>query len=338
MAKKNEQGFRNSIIKDYSPERIQLLINQRKILDGLSPEQAYRRIMEFYVNAPLFMSTWNFGNEAEWKVFIEELARVRENKKDGFFCYTLAQKLKGPEPDLLLEIVKDRILFGLITFYILKFVSKIPCPINDITEKVMKFIVSKNITWEKGEGEKYSASYRNFWGKANAIYEKREFVEYLISEFDIGDGRDADHTFPRAWANFYIWSTKLYYNGIEEFLPHEENKKSEDQTEVINECIKTDSRVGTKPKDVLSFVSEYIKKMRDAAIKDDEILSKAEEQAANARDKAVAALAAYEEAKKHLEDALMEKQSAEELLAEAQKNAQKSRQDWETVMNAIKVD
>ena len=62
MAKKNEQGFRNSIIKDYSPERIQLLINQRKILDGLSPEQAYRRIMEFYVNAPLFMSTLNFGN------------------------------------------------------------------------------------------------------------------------------------------------------------------------------------------------------------------------------------------------------------------------------------
>lgn len=217
MAKKNEMGFRNDLIKEYTPEQVQELIRQKSVLETLDAEIAYARIMLLLTQFSVYAQQFREFTEKSWLQFVEELARVREKLNDGFSCYSMVEKAGTAEAKKLFSLIENRVIFGVLVYYMAKYILEAGSA-QEFTLKVMKnltFMDSWRVTDLK-EGER-SYAIRNFFGKAVEVFKNREFVTFLMEYYDIKDyGNSRVKDFVITYARFYISLEKMSRENLEE--------------------------------------------------------------------------------------------------------------------------
>ena len=210
MSRKNEMGFRNDLIKEYTPEQVQELIRQKSVLDNMDAETAYARIMLLLTQFSLYAQQFREFTEESWLQFVEELARVREKLNDGFSCYSMVEKIGTGGAKRLFYLVGNRAIFGVLAYNIAKYILEVGSA-QEFTLKVMKnltFMDSWRVTDLK-EGER-SYAIRNFFGKAVEVFKNREFVTFLMEYYDIKDyGSSRVKDFVITYARFYISLEKM---------------------------------------------------------------------------------------------------------------------------------
>ncbi len=216
MSRKNEMGFRNDLIKEYTPEQVQELIRQKSVLDNMDAETAYARIMLLLTQFSLYAQQFREFTEKSWLQFVEELARVREKLNDGFSCYSMVEKIGTEGAKKLFYWIENRAIFGVLAYNIAKYISEAG-PAQEFTLKVMKnltFIDSWRVN-DLREGER-SYAIRNFFGKAMEIFDNREFVTFLMEYYDINDHANSKaKDFVTTYAYFYISIEKISRNNPE---------------------------------------------------------------------------------------------------------------------------
>lgn len=207
MAKKNEMGFRNDLIRECTPEQVQELIRQKSVLETLDAEIAYARIMLLLTQFSVYAQQFREFTEKRWLQFVEELARVREKLNDGFSCYSMVEKVGTAEAKKLFSLVENRAIFGVLVYNMAKYILDGGMK-QEFTLKVMKNLTFQQ-AWEVNRLNERSYAVRNFYGKAVEIFENREFVRYIIDTFDISDTNFKGKEFVSAYANFYISLEKM---------------------------------------------------------------------------------------------------------------------------------
>ena len=203
MSRKNEMGFRNDLIKEYTPEQVQELIRQKSVLDNMDAETAYARIMLLLTQFSLYAQQFREFTEESWLQFVEELARVREKLNDGFSCYSMVEKIGTAGAKKLFSLIGNKAIFGVLAYNIAKYILD-GGPQQEFTLKVMKNLTFLE-AWKVNDPKKMSYAVRNFFGKAVEVFKNKEFVKWLMHKFDISDYTDfKGKDFVSAYANFYI--------------------------------------------------------------------------------------------------------------------------------------
>lgn len=241
MSKKLETGIRSEIVKGYSAEQIHSLIQQKEAMAKMSPEEAYSRLMYLLMEYYIYMAEFGFSDTSQWLDFVEELGRLREQLNDGFFAYSMYERIGGSEAKRLLELLHGRkVLFGIIAYYIVDYIVNNEDNRKKYTINVMDRLAKWTEIWDNSKehnkntvyvpvDSEFSYGMRNFYGKAKAIYKYDEFVKFLIDEFDIKDGKESNHEFVQAWASLYMFLWNIYKTHpiklADEFLPKKEFTK-----------------------------------------------------------------------------------------------------------------
>ena len=241
MSKKLETGIRSEIVKGYSAEQIHSLIQQKEAMAKKSPEEAYSRLMYLLMKYYIYMAEFGFSDTSQWLDFVEELGRLREKLNDGFFAYSMYERIGGSEAKRLLELLHGRkVLFGIIAYYIVDYIVNNEDNRKKYTINVMNRLAKWTEIWDNSKehntntvyvpvDSEFSYGMRNFYGKAKAIYKYDEFVKFLIDEFDIKDGKESNHEFVQAWASLYMFLWNIYKTHpiklADEFLPKKEFTK-----------------------------------------------------------------------------------------------------------------
>ena len=241
MSKKLETGIRSEIVKGYSAEQIHSLIQQKEAMAKKSPEEAYSRLMYLLMKYYIYMAEFGFSDTSQWLDFVEELGRLREQLNDGFFAYSMYERIGGSEAKRLLELLHGRkVLFGIIAYYIVDYIVNNEDNRKKYTINVMNRLAKWTEIWDNSKehntntvyvpvDSEFSYGMRNFYGKAKAIYKYDEFVKFLIDEFDIKDGKESNHEFVQAWASLYMFLWNIYKTHpiklADEFLPKKEFTK-----------------------------------------------------------------------------------------------------------------
>ena len=241
MSKKLETGIRSEIVKGYSAEQIHSLIQQKEAMAKMSPEEAYSRLMYLLMEYYIYMAEFGFSDTSQWLDFVEELGRLREQLNDGFFAYSMYERIGGSEAKRLLELLHGRkVLFGIIAYYIVDYIVNNEDNRKKYTINVMNRLAKWTEIWDNSKehntntvyvpvDSEFSYGMRNFYGKAKAIYKCDEFVKFLIDEFDIKDGKESNHEFVQAWASLYMFLWNIYKTHpimlADDFLPKKEFTK-----------------------------------------------------------------------------------------------------------------
>lgn len=241
MSKKLETGIRSEIVKGYSAEQIHSLIQQKEAMAKMSPEEAYSRLMYLLMEYYIYMAEFGFSDTSQWLDFVEELGRLREQLNDGFFAYSMYERIGGSEAKRLLELLHGRkVLFGIIAYYIVDYIVNNEDNRKKYTINVMNRLAKWTEIWDNSKehntntvyvpvDSEFSYGMRNFYGKAKAIYRYDEFVKFLIDEFDIKDGKESNHEFVQAWASLYMFLWNIYKTHpimlADDFLPKKEFTK-----------------------------------------------------------------------------------------------------------------
>ena len=241
MSKKLETGIRSEIVKGYSAEQIHSLIQQKEAMAKMSPEEAYSRLMYLLMEYYIYMAEFGFSDTSQWLDFVEELGRLREQLNDGFFAYSMYERIGGSEAKRLLELLHGRkVLFGIIAYYMVDYIVNNEDNKKKYTINVMNRLSKWTEIWDNSKehntntvyvpvDSEFSYGMRNFYGKAKAIYKYDEFVQFLIDEFDIKDGKESNHEFVQAWASLYMFLWNIYKTHpiklADEFLPKKEFTK-----------------------------------------------------------------------------------------------------------------
>ncbi len=241
MSKKLETGIRSEIVKGYSAEQIHSLIQKKEAMAKMSPEEAYSRLMYLLVEYYIYMAEFGFSDTSQWLDFVEELGRLREQLNDGFFAYSMYERIGGSEAKRLLELLHGRkVLFGIIAYYIVDYIVNNEDNKKKYTINVMNRLSKWTEIWDNSKehntntvyvpvDSEFSYGMRNFYGKAKAIYRYDEFVKFLIDEFDIKDGKESNHEFVQAWASLYMFLWNIYKTHpimlADDFLPKKEFTK-----------------------------------------------------------------------------------------------------------------
>lgn len=215
MAKKNQYGFRNEVIKDFTPEQINELIQQKKIIEEMNAEDAYKSIMDCLKEWHYYASSVKF-NRTTFLKFVDELARTRQQVKDGFLGYAMAEKIGGSFTKTLLE-KGSFALIGVLAFYMMKYISD-EKPENEFTRQVMVNL-TKDRAWDENNS-KGSYALRNFHGKAMAIFHDEGFVLFLEDEFGITDNTyksSFSKEFVKSWAEMYLCLDEMFKSEPEKF-------------------------------------------------------------------------------------------------------------------------
>lgn len=241
MSKKLETGIRSEIVKGYSAEQIHSLIQMKEAMAKMSPEEAYSRLMYLLMEYYIYMAEFGFSDTSQWLDFVEELGRLREQLNDGFFAYSMYERIGGSEAKRLLELLHGRkVLFGIIAYYIVDYIVNNEDNRKKYTINVMNRLAKWTEIWDNSKehntntvyvpvDSEFSYGMRNFYGKAKAIYRYDEFVKFLIDEFDIKDGKESNHEFVQAWASLYMFLWNIYKTHpimlADDFLPKKEFTK-----------------------------------------------------------------------------------------------------------------
>ncbi len=241
MSKKLETGIRSEIVKGYSAEQIHSLIQQKEAMAKMSPKEAYSRLMYLLMEYYIYMAEFGFSDTSQWLDFVEELGRLREQLNDGFFAYSMYERIGGSEAKRLLELLHGRkVLFGIIAYYIVDYIVNNEDNRKKYTINVMNRLAKWTEIWDNSKehntntvyvpvDSEFSYGMRNFYGKAKAIYKYDEFVQFLIDEFDIKDGKESNHEFVQAWASLYMFLWNIYKTHpimlADDFLPKKEFTK-----------------------------------------------------------------------------------------------------------------
>lgn len=241
MSKKLETGIRSEIVKGYSAEQIHSLIQQKEAMAKMSPEEAYSRLMYLLMEYYIYMAEFGFSDTSQWLDFVEELGRLREQLNDGFFAYSMYERIGGSEAKRLLELLHGRkVLFGIIAYYMVDYIVNNEDNKKKYTINVMNRLSKWTEIWDNSKehntntvyvpvDSEFSYGMRNFYGKAKAIYKYDEFVQFLIDEFDIKDGKESNHEFVQAWASLYMFLWNIYKTHpimlADDFLPKKEFTK-----------------------------------------------------------------------------------------------------------------
>ena len=241
MSKKLETGIRSEIVKGYSAEQIHSLIQQKEAMAKKSPEEAYSRLMYLLMKYYIYMAEFGFSDTSQWLDFVEELGRLREQLNDGFFAYSMYERIGGSEAKRLLELLHGRkVLFGIIAYYMVDYIVNNEDNKKKYTINVMNRLSKWTEIWDNSKehntntvyvpvDSEFSYGMRNFYGKAKAIYRYDEFVKFLIDEFDIKDGKESNHEFVQAWASLYMFLWNIYKTHpimlADDFLPKKEFTK-----------------------------------------------------------------------------------------------------------------
>ncbi len=214
MAKKNSLGFRNEVIKEYTYEQIQELIRQKSVIENLDVRGAYMRIMLLLTQFPLYSEQFVEFTEKSWEQFVEEIARLRERKNDGFICFSMLDQVGGDRVKDLFDLVENKAIFGVIAYNMAKYIQENRQG-QDYTTEVMR-----NLTLMESWSFDYNIrpyAARQFYGKSIQIFSgNRNFTEWLMEKFDINDYRGhRGKEFVRAFAYLYISLEKLYRTNPE---------------------------------------------------------------------------------------------------------------------------
>lgn len=214
MAKKNEYGFRNEVIKDFTPEQIHELILQKKIIDGMNADEAYKSLMDFFKKWHHYELCLKF-NQTTFLKFVDELARTRQQMQDGFFGFSMDEKVGGSIANSLLK-QGSTALTSVLIYFMVKYISD-EKPENEFTRRVMGNL-TRYKAWESND-EMESYATRNFHGKAMAIYHDEEFVLFLEDEFGIKDNSydDSRKEFVASWAKMYLYLDEMAKSEPEKF-------------------------------------------------------------------------------------------------------------------------
>ena len=207
MSKKNQYQFRNDLIKEYTPEQVKEFIREKSILENLDVENAYARIMILIMQFSVYGGQLREFTEKRGEQFVIELARVREEMKDGFTCYSMLERVGSVVSQKFYYLFENRAIFGVLLYNMAKYILKGGYE-QEFTLKVMKTLTSLN-SWQLNEYEK-SYAVNNFFGKAVEIY-NIEFVKWIMNTFDINAYTNfKGKEFVSLFANLYISLEKTF--------------------------------------------------------------------------------------------------------------------------------
>ena len=152
MSKKLETGIRSEIVKGYSAEQIHSLIQQKEAMAKMSPEEAYSRLMYLLMEYYIYMAEFGFSDTSQWLDFVEELGRLREQLNDGFFAYSMYERIGGSEAKRLLELLHGRkVLFGIIAYYIVDYIVNNEDNRKKYTINVMNRLAKWTEIWDNSK-------------------------------------------------------------------------------------------------------------------------------------------------------------------------------------------
>lgn len=214
MARKNSLGIRNEVIKEYTPEQIQELRRQQSVIESLDVRGAYMRIMLLLMQFPLYSEQFEEFTEKSWGKFVEEIARLREKKNDGFICFSMLDQVGGGRVKDMFNLVENKALLGLLVYNMAKYIQENRKG-QDYTIKVMRNLTLME-SWSFDYNTRPYAA-RKFYGKSIKIFSgNRNFTEWLMEKFAINDYKGSrGKEFVRAFAYLYISMDKLYRENPE---------------------------------------------------------------------------------------------------------------------------
>ena len=163
---------------------------------------------------PLYSEQFVKFTEESWGKFVEEIARLRERKNDGFICFSMLDQVGGDRVKDLFDLVENKAIFGVIAYNMAKYIQENRQG-QDYTTEVMR-----NLTLMESWSFDYNIrpyAARQFYGKSIQIFSgNRNFTEWLMEKFDINDYRGhRGKEFVRAFAYLYISLEKLYRTNPE---------------------------------------------------------------------------------------------------------------------------
>ena len=165
MPKKDAWSFKTQISDKLSMSQYFWVAMEKEKLDRMNVKAAYNRIKCLFVQYPLFMKESGIKHLGDWFEIVNELARLREKKDDGFILYSLFEKVGRKGKNLFQLCHQNKVFFGILVIYMLEYIKN-----TYGVEKVAMRIVCQNLKYSRAwnnELDSFNYALENFKKKGN---------------------------------------------------------------------------------------------------------------------------------------------------------------------------
>lgn len=209
MSKKDAWSFKTQISEKLSMSQYFWVVVEKEKLERMNVKSANSRIKCLLINYRTFMKESGIKHLSDWIQVVNELARIREKKGDGFILYSLHEKLGCKSNKLYKLCNNNNALFGIIVIYIAEYIKE-----TFGVERIAMRRVCENLqyssAWKK-ESDGTSYALRNFAKKAMAIYHDKVFMNFIAGYFEIDyddkimyhDNDNVQNEFVKVWAQMF---------------------------------------------------------------------------------------------------------------------------------------
>lgn len=215
MSNKDAWGFKTQISEKLSMSQYFWVVMEKERLERMNVKSANNRIKCLFIQYRTFMKESGIKYLGDWLQIVNELARLREKKGDGFILYSLSEKVGSKSKNLIKLCYQNKVLFGILVIYMLEYIKK-TCGV----EKIAMRMVCENLQYSRAwnietDGTNYALS--NFYKKGMAIYRDRTLMKFLSGYFEIEcdskiivDESERQKKFIKAWAEMFIYLDDNY--------------------------------------------------------------------------------------------------------------------------------
>ena len=217
MPKKDEWGFKTKISEKLSMSQYFWVVMEKENLERMKVKDAYNRIKCLFIQYPIFMKESGINHLGDWFKVVNELARLREKKCDGFILFSLSEKIGNKSKNLLQLCNQNKVLWGLLVIYMIEYIKE-----TDGVAKIATRQVCQNLQYSRAwkiEPDDTNYALRNFFFFFMVIYHDRIFMDYLAGYFDLYDSKvlmddnsKRQKEFIKAWSKMFIYLDDNYLN------------------------------------------------------------------------------------------------------------------------------
>lgn len=215
MPNKDAWSFKTQISKKLTMSQYFWIVMEKENLERMNVKEAYNRIKCLVIYYSIFMKESGIKHLGIWFEIVNELARLREKKGDGFILYTLSEKIGSNSKNLFKLCHQNKVLFGIIVIYMLEYIKN-TCGV----EKVAMRIVCENLQYSRAwkiEDDGTNYALKNFDKKGMRIYHDRTLMDFLSGYFELYDSKifvDDNNIrqmeFIKSWAKMFIYLDDHY--------------------------------------------------------------------------------------------------------------------------------
>lgn len=215
MSKKDAWSFKTQISEKLCMSQYFWVVMEKERLERMNVKSANNRIKRLFIQYRTFMKESGIKYLGDWFQIVNELARLREKKGDGFIIYSLSEKVGSKSKNLFKLCQQNKVLFGILVIYMLEYIKK-----TSGVEKIAMRKVCENLQYSRAwniepDGTNYAL--RNFDKKGMAIYCDRTLMNFLSGYFEIEcdskiivDESERQKKFIKTWAEMFIYLDDNY--------------------------------------------------------------------------------------------------------------------------------